>query len=960
MKKYIKASFFQKIVLPAMLAIVLFMASVFAFIIPAFESNAIEQKRNMLHELTNTAWSILQKYHLDEQKGLLTLQEAQQKAIAEVEALRYGADKKDYFWITDLEPAMIMHPYVHELTGQSLHDYADPDGKKLFIEALKIAQDEGEGFISYKWQRRDDSSLIVPKLSFVKAFPAWDWIIGTGIYLDDIQKEISSLTNKLLLILLGITVFISFIIFFITYQSLHIENRRRLAEEQLHESREKYRSLIESSTEGVMLLLNSKISYSNAYIQKWLQYTAKELEQKPVNQLFAEDHGIDLEHIKDESKHEVKLLCKDGSQTEAVLTIMPVQFAGKEGVLFSLRDTHEHRAVKTELQDYRQRFQQIMENSSIGVFRFSLKGKRLLEFNRNAVELLGYRDESEMKKVPLANILESKAVLRELLAELRQKGSIISKQINLRKKGNDLIACKLSLFIAENMEDGQLFCDGLLEAIDRAVIPPEELSPLLNQLHAFFAQGQEDVRLFGGPPITCPADASISEAAKLMAQHKSDYVLLTTNQKPIGILTYKDIAHRCLPQDIPLEAMASQIMTAPVIFADQHEPLVKAFSLMEKNQIAHLALRNENGETVAVLERSKLSGLFLNPSQLLQEAIGAESSPTEMMRLRQTVPALVKPLLFDMGGVGQANKIVSGFNDAITSQIIKIAIRELGPPPVPFAFIVIGSAGREELAFNSDQDNALIFADDDNIPLEELQSYFQAMGTKICNQLGQSGLHLCPGNYMASNPKWCQPLHVWKDYFTEWIVNAEPENILHISVFFDLRLAYGEEALFKELEDHIFDAMKGRSAFFYFLAQSVSSFKPPLNVFGNIVTETSPRKNEIIDVKNCIATVVMFVRIYALYNNIRHKGTMERLKSLRAAKVLNYATADEVAFHFDFLVQQRLRRQLEQISQKMEITNAILPKKMTEMEQIILKKVFSQMSAYQEKLGAAFMSAFKG
>ncbi len=140
---------------------------------------------------------------------------------------------------------------------------------------------------------------------------------------------------------------------------------------------------------------------------------------------------MDLENVKDESKHEVKLY-KDGSQTEAVLTIMPVQFAGKQGVLFSLRDTHEHRAGKQNCWitgSASSKFQKTAASA------FSpLKGKRLFEFNPNVVELLGYRNEAEMKKVPLANILESKAVLRELLAELGQKGSIINKQIHLRKK----------------------------------------------------------------------------------------------------------------------------------------------------------------------------------------------------------------------------------------------------------------------------------------------------------------------------------------------------------------------------------------------------------------------------------------------------------------------------------------------------------------------------------------------
>ena len=97
MKDIIKASFFQKIVLPALLAILLFIISIYIFIIPAFENNAIAEKKTMLNELTNTAWSILNKYYKDEKKGLISHEEAQEKAKFEIEALRYGFDKKIIF-----------------------------------------------------------------------------------------------------------------------------------------------------------------------------------------------------------------------------------------------------------------------------------------------------------------------------------------------------------------------------------------------------------------------------------------------------------------------------------------------------------------------------------------------------------------------------------------------------------------------------------------------------------------------------------------------------------------------------------------------------------------------------------------------------------------------------------------------------------------------------------------------
>ncbi len=205
MRKRIRIGFFLKIVLPALLALLFFLLSVSLFIIPTFERNALDQKRLMLNELTNTTWSILSKYHSDELNGIMSVQEAQSKAKTEIEALRYGREKKDYFWITDTVPYMVMHPYVHELTGKDLHEYTDPDGVKLFIEAAKIAEVSGEGFISYKWQMNDDSTRIVSKMSFVKKFKPWNWIIGTGIYLDDVEEELKTLTNKLLLIILLIT-----------------------------------------------------------------------------------------------------------------------------------------------------------------------------------------------------------------------------------------------------------------------------------------------------------------------------------------------------------------------------------------------------------------------------------------------------------------------------------------------------------------------------------------------------------------------------------------------------------------------------------------------------------------------------------------------------------------------------------------------------------------------------------
>ncbi len=958
MKNLIKASFLQRIVLPAVLAILLFVVSVFGFVIPAFENNAIEQKRLMLNELTNTAWSILNNYHQEAASGLLSHDEARAKAIAEVEALRYGPDKKDYFWIIDEEPSMVMHPYVHELMGQSLHDYTDLDGKQPFIEAAQIAAQKGEGFINYKWQFKDDKTRIVPKLSFVKAFPEWGWIIGTGIYLDDVQKEISSLTNKLILILLGISLFIALIIVFITYQSLRIENQRREAEQQLHESREKYRSLLESSTEGILLLVGGQIAYSNAFIQSWLQYSDLELETMTVKQLLGNGHEIDFSHTAKETRHEVALRRKDGSTAEAVLTMLPVRFAGKEGLLVTLRDIQEHRAVKSELEDYKHRFEHVSAYSRTGLFRFPLKGRRLTEFNQNVVDLLGYSSKEELMTVPLSHILESKAELRELLAAVRENGIINRKQIKLRKRDGEKLSLNMCLFLVDGKDGAAQYCDGILDPLE-AVVVKEDMGRFAENLHRLFAHSNEIIKHFCAPAATCRSDATLEQAVEAMRQDNSTSVLLTVNGKCLGIITHKDIVNRFLGREMPLQSPATDFMTAPVVSADEQMPLAEAGTLMLSKNIAHLLVTNSNGKITGVLEKDKLFGLFVNPVEGLTRVIEGCSCVGDLVRYRSFVPELVKPLATAQANVQTVCGVISAFNDAITNRIIECALKELGPPPVPFSFMVIGSAGRQELIFSSDQDNAIIYANDENGNDEANRQYFLQLGKKICERLGKSGLPMCPGDYMASNPKWCSPVSEWKKYFSDWIVKPDPESILNISVFFDLRHAYGDSSLFNDLYGHVYESLKGKTTFFYLLAQSVAAYKPPLNVFGNIITESSGER-ETVDIKSCIAQIVMFARIYALRKNIRLGGTIERIKALRAAGVLSKSTADEAVFHFNFLMQQRIERQLEELEKGLAVTNAIVPKKMSEMEQLILKKVFSQMGGYHEKLGAEFMSAYKG
>jgi signal transduction histidine kinase len=226
-------SFFVRVVVPTVLASSMFISAIFYLLIPTIEENSLERKREMIQELTNSAWNILAKLEHDEQQGLLTRKQAQRQAIEQIRNMHYGQTEKDYFWINDMTPRMVIHPYRTDLNGKDLRDFVDPDGKHIFVEVVRVVKKHGAGFVDYKWQAYDIEGLILPKISYVKGFPPWGWIIGTGIYIEDVKAEIGQLTGKVFNISLLILLVLTVLLFSILTISYHTHRHQRHVEKEL-------------------------------------------------------------------------------------------------------------------------------------------------------------------------------------------------------------------------------------------------------------------------------------------------------------------------------------------------------------------------------------------------------------------------------------------------------------------------------------------------------------------------------------------------------------------------------------------------------------------------------------------------------------------------------------------------------------------------------------------------------
>ncbi|CCK78687.1 cache domain-containing protein [Desulfobacula toluolica] len=221
-----------RLIIPVTLTILLFILTIFFLIIPLLEKNMMDGKREGIMHLTETAWSTLDFFYSKAQRGLISQKEAKLAAITHLQQLKYGPEQEDYFWINDMTPGMIMHPYRPDLEGRDMSDFKDSAGKLLFVDMVKIVEQKDAGFVDYLWQWKGDSNKIVPKISYVKGFAPWGWIIGTGIYVEDVRQEILTITHQLIYTCSGILMLFLLLSGYIVWQGTKGEKQRIMAMEQ--------------------------------------------------------------------------------------------------------------------------------------------------------------------------------------------------------------------------------------------------------------------------------------------------------------------------------------------------------------------------------------------------------------------------------------------------------------------------------------------------------------------------------------------------------------------------------------------------------------------------------------------------------------------------------------------------------------------------------------------------------
>ncbi len=188
----------KKLTVIAVIPVILFLVMILATVLPVFRSQIFAGKEQQTIDMVDTGIGVLEHFHGREQDGEFTREEAQQRAIEVVNAMTFGPGRQDYFWINDYYPRMVVHPFRPDLVGQDLTEFEDPDGLALFVEFVETVEQHGAGHVEYQWQYYDEQDRIEPKISYVAGFEPWDWIIGTGVYVDDVNEIVAGARRSVL------------------------------------------------------------------------------------------------------------------------------------------------------------------------------------------------------------------------------------------------------------------------------------------------------------------------------------------------------------------------------------------------------------------------------------------------------------------------------------------------------------------------------------------------------------------------------------------------------------------------------------------------------------------------------------------------------------------------------------------------------------------------------------------
>lgn len=449
-------------------------------------------------------------------------------------------------------------------------------------------------------------------------------------------------------------------------------------------------------------------------------------------------------------------------------------------------------------------------------------------------------------------------------------------------------------------------------------------------------------------------DISISAAAKKMTEEMASAILLCDHEKLAGIVTDRDMRSRCLATEMDSKAPVSSIMTVNPYTINQEDYAYAALLLMSRRNIHHLPVMHQGRVTGVIsasdlIQRQSASPIFL---------VGDIYKQTTVPQLAETstrIPHVLVTLVDADATAHSIGHMISILGESITTRLLQLAEEKFGPAPVDYCWLSFGSLARLEQTAQSDQDNGLLLAND--YDPQQHGEYFEKLAQFVSDGMNACGYDYCPGNVMATNLKWRQPLSGWKRNFDNWITKPEPQALMHASIFFDMRCLYGKNELLNELQQYVLALSKANRIFLAYLAGNALHHTPPLGFFRRFVLVNDGEHNNTLDLKhNGLVPIIDLARIYALASGTNAVNTQSRLELVGGLGEVSTQGAADLKHALELVSMIRLRHQARMIKAGNKPDNFMLPDELSNFERNHLKDAFEIVRTMQSALGQRYQT----
>lgn len=462
-------------------------------------------------------------------------------------------------------------------------------------------------------------------------------------------------------------------------------------------------------------------------------------------------------------------------------------------------------------------------------------------------------------------------------------------------------------------------------------------------------------------PVTCTVTTSVSSAARLMArEHVGSIIIVDEVAHPLGIITDKDLRNKVVTGQFSSDAEVRQIMSQPVITIPPKCTVADVQIAMMKHRVHHLVLTKDgtvDSPVVGVISEHDLLVIQGNNPAIFIREINRSEDAEALSAIREKAEVLLKKYLLQEVAIGFICNMISEVNDALIRRVIQLCEQAMqkknqAPPPVEWCWLALGSGGRKEQLLRTDQDNALIFEDVAEEDYPQVKAYFLKLAEKITAMLNDCGFEYCPGEMMASNPRWCLSLSEWERQFSDWIFQPTAKNIMFCNIFFDYRPIYGDSKLTDALTQHIFEAIEEQSVFLSLLAKDAMKSAAPLTFFRNFLLEKSGEHKGTFDIKGrAMMPLADAARALILDKKaLEVNNTFQRFDYLAGIDPKNAPLFEQAADAYEILVRYRALQGLRHEDSGRYIN----PSELTKMERLNLRNSFRPIRQIQDLMRIRF------